>query len=75
MSNIGERERGAIVRQLKLDAQRILKRAGIYQRTKTSWAYDLYWSFADPSIVARIHKEIQFYRNLLTGFQRGGLIF
>ena len=60
---------------LKLRIQGILKRAGIYQRLKASRVYDLYWSLADPSVVARVWNEITFYRNLLSGFERGCLVF
>ena len=63
------------MQQLKLTIQRILKRAGLYQRVKTSWAYDLYWSFANPTIVKRVKKEILFYHNSLAGFRPGSLIF
>jgi FkbM family methyltransferase len=63
------------VRRLKLHTQNILKRAGIYQRLKASRVYDLYWSFADRSVVARTNREIRFYRNLLSGFRRDCLVF
>ena len=55
--------------------QRLLKRAGIYQRLKASRVYVLYWSVADRSIIARRNREIRFYRSLLDGFRRGCLIF
>jgi FkbM family methyltransferase len=60
---------------LKLHVQRVLKRAGIYQRLKASRVYDLYWSVADRSIVARTKREIRFYNDLLLGFHRGCLVF
>ena len=63
------------MRRLKLHTQNILKRAGIYQRLKASRVYDLYWSFADRSVVERTDREIRFYRNLLSGFSRGSLVF
>lgn len=63
------------MRRLKFHTQNILKKAGIYQRLKASRVYDLYWSFADRSVVARTDREIRFYRNLLSGFSRGCLIF
>jgi FkbM family methyltransferase len=63
------------VRQVKAYTQRILKRAGLYQRLKSSWVYSLYWSVADPSITARTPREIHFYRSLLNGFHRGCLVF
>lgn len=61
--------------RLKHYTQRLLKRAGIYQRLKASRVYDLYWSFADRSVVARTDREIRFYRSLLSGFRRGCLVF
>jgi FkbM family methyltransferase len=60
---------------LKLQVQKALKRAGIYQRLKASGVYDLYWRLADRSIVARTEREIRFYRDLLAGFRPGCLIF
>jgi FkbM family methyltransferase len=63
------------LRQLKRYAQTLLKRAGIYQRLKASPVYDLYWSVADRSIIARRNREIHFYRSLLEGFHRGCLVF
>jgi len=63
------------VRRLKQYTQSLLKRAGIYQRLKASRVYDLYWSVADRSVIARTDREIQFYRNLLSGFSRGCLVF
>jgi FkbM family methyltransferase len=61
--------------QLKPHIQNALKRAGIYQRLKASFIYDFYWNIADRSIVARTHREIRFYRQLLNGFHPGCLIF
>jgi len=63
------------VRLLKSRMQRILKRAGVYQRLKASRVYDLYWRLADRSIVARTDIEILFYRNLLNGLRRDSLVF
>jgi FkbM family methyltransferase len=60
---------------LKQYTQNLLKRAGIYQRLKASPVYNLYWSFADRSIVARRNREIRFYHSLLNGFHPGSLIF
>jgi FkbM family methyltransferase len=60
---------------LKLHVQKVLKRAGIYQRLKASRVYELYWSFADRSVIARTDREIRFYRELLEGFHRGCLVF
>lgn len=63
------------MRRLKLHAQNILKKAGIYQRLKASRVYDLYWTVADRSVVARTDREIRFYQDLLNGFRRGSLVF
>jgi FkbM family methyltransferase len=60
---------------LKLYVQKVLKRAGIYQRLKASRVYDLYWSIADRSVLARTITEIRFYRELLDGLQPRSLIF
>ena len=63
------------MRRLKQYTQSLLKRAGIYQRLKASRVYDLYWTVADRSIIARRNREIHFYRSLLNGFHRGCLVF
>jgi FkbM family methyltransferase len=55
--------------------QRLLGRAGVYERTKASWIYDLYWSLVDRRIIDDRNREIDFYRNLLDGFRAGDLIF
>src|SRR6266480_1999899 len=66
---------GETVPSLKQHVQGVLKRAGLYERLKSSRVYDLYWSVADPSIVERVQSELRFYRNLLNGFHRNSLIF
>jgi FkbM family methyltransferase len=48
---------------------------GLYQRVKSSFLYDLYWSAADPKVIADRYREVQFYRNTLMGFRKGALIF
>lgn len=55
--------------------QRLLVRAGLYERVKASWAYDFYWRMADPRIVENKRMEFEFYRNVLDGFRKGDLIF
>lgn len=52
-----------------------VRKTDIYQRAKSSWVYDAYWSIADKSIVASRQKEIAFYRSVLTRFHEGDLIF
>lgn len=53
----------------------LLKKAGVYERTKYSWVYDTYWKIADKRIIADRQMEVDFYRGLLTGFRPGDLIF
>ena len=60
---------------MKQSIQHVLKRAGLYQRFRASSVYDLYWTFADRSIVEDRRLEADFYRSLLTGFRPGDLIF
>ncbi len=65
----------AMQKSLKRSAQVFLGRMGLYQRVKSSFLYDLYWSAARPKIITDRRKEVQFYRNMLKGFSKGGLIF
>jgi len=60
---------------MKQQVQKILKQAGLYYRVKASRLYDLYWSFADKSIIEERRDEAHFYRGVLEGFPKGGLIF
>ncbi len=60
---------------LKDSLSGLLRRAGIYERTKASWIYDLYWRLADYRIINDRQKEVDFYRRLLVGFEEGDLIF
>src|ERR1022692_4543744 len=55
--------------------QRLLGRAGVYERAKASWIYDVYWSLADRPIIDDRRKQTDFYRNLLDGFRKGDVIF
>jgi len=61
--------------RLKRRLQSTLKRAGVYYRVKNSYAYDLYWRFADRRLIDARDREFAFYRSLLTGFRAGDLIF
>jgi FkbM family methyltransferase len=61
--------------RVKSYIQRLLGRAGVYERAKASWIYDLYWSLADRRIIDDRRREIDFYRDLLHGFRKGDLIF
>jgi FkbM family methyltransferase len=53
----------------------LLPRDRVYQRLKGSGLYDLYWRVADTQVVEKRDREVAFYRDLLTGFKRGDLIF
>jgi FkbM family methyltransferase len=55
--------------------QKLLKRVGLYNRLKASSVYTLYWWFADRSMIERRHKELNFYRELLSNFRKGALVF
>lgn len=52
-----------------------LKQSDLYSRMKTSRLYDAYWTLRDRSRIDRRREEVNFYRSLLSGFPRGGLIF
>ena len=62
-------------KSFKCSAQLILGQLGLYQRVKSSFLYDLYWSAASPKLITDRRKEVEFYRNTLTGFRKGDLIF
>ena len=55
--------------------QLFLKRIGLYQRLKSSFVYDFYWTFANQQLLKDRAKEVEFYKNTLQGFQKGNLIF
>ena len=59
----------------KAAVQDLLKRVGLYQRVKSSCAYDLYWRFADPRLLVDRTSEVNVFRQILQGFQSGDLIF
>ena len=60
---------------LKQNIQRLLRRVGLYQRLKASITYDFYWRMANRQFIDDRSREVEFYRNLLTGFRKGDLIF
>jgi len=60
---------------LKAPLQRMLKQMGLYERLKVSWVYSVYWSIFNPTLVKDRASEIEFYRHVLQGFRKGGLIF
>jgi len=59
----------------KATCQRLLKRAGLYERIKGSWLYDGYWRVADRRLVEQHKQELDFFRKTLVGFRRSDLIF
>lgn len=60
---------------IKGGLQTLLAKAGIYERVKSSWMYDFYWSLFDRSILADRESEVSFYRQLLDGFRENDLVF
>jgi len=63
------------MQSVKQRVQSTLKRAGIYERVKASSVYDLYWKMADPRLIDRRNKEVDFYQDLLGKPRTGDLIF
>jgi len=59
----------------KLQIQRMLKRAKLYHRLRTSSVHELYWRIADRGWILAREKQVDFYRRLLTGLRQGDLIF
>jgi len=55
--------------------QRLLQRVGLYERLKVSWIYSVYWSIFNPRLLKDRANEIEFYRDVLKGFRKNGLIF
>jgi FkbM family methyltransferase len=60
---------------LKSLSQKLLKQMHLYERAKASYLYDLFWRVADKRIIEARNCEIEFYRNLLSGFCKGDLVF
>jgi FkbM family methyltransferase len=63
------------VKFLKRKTQTILKRAGLYQRLRTSSIHDLYRKVADKSWILARDRQMDFYRRLLPELRHGDLIF
>src|SRR5262245_4899020 len=59
----------------KAAVQNLLKRVGLYQRVKSSFAYDLYWRFADPRLLVDRTNEVNVFRQILQGLRPGDVIF
>jgi FkbM family methyltransferase len=64
-----------IVKALKQQTQTILKRAGLYNRIRTSTINDLYRRVADKSWILARDRQLDFYRRLLPELRPGDLIF
>ena len=60
---------------LKLPTQTILRRAGLYQRLRSSSIHDLYRKIADKKWILARDRQIDFYRSLLPELRYGDLIF
>jgi FkbM family methyltransferase len=60
---------------VKTHTQAFLRQVGLYQRLKSSLAYDLYWAFANRRLLEARGKEVKFYQKTLKGFRTGNLIF
>jgi FkbM family methyltransferase len=60
---------------LKAGIQRILRRVGIYDRLRESFAYDCYRRLRHGRPIGWRHNEYLFYRSLFEGCSRGMLIF
>jgi FkbM family methyltransferase len=42
---------------------------------KSSYAYDVYWTFANRRLLDERDKEVEFYRKTLRGLRKGSIIF
>ncbi len=60
---------------IKIVAESIARRLGLYHRLKASILYDYYWRIADKRVIDQRRDEIKFYRQLLSGCHPGSLIF
>jgi FkbM family methyltransferase len=63
------------MKALKLRIQRMLQRAGLYHRLKTSRAHELYWRISGSNWILARDKQLDFYRRLLAELRPGDLIF
>lgn len=59
----------------KSQIRRLLQRAGLYHRIRTSKVRDLYSRIAGKQQILARQKQIDFYRSLLTELRSGDLIF
>jgi len=59
----------------KLHIQRMLQRAGLYHRLRTSSVHELYWRIGGKHWILAREKQLDFYRRFLTELRPGDLIF
>jgi FkbM family methyltransferase len=62
------------VKSPKLHIQRMLQRAGLYHRLRTSSIHDLYWRISGKHWIQAREKQLDFYRRLLTELRPGDLV-
>lgn len=60
---------------MKKRIQSFLRWLGLLERLQSSFIYDLYWRIFDRRLLEERSKELAFYRDLLTGFRQGQLVF
>ena len=52
-----------------------MKETTLHARLRNSYIHDVYWKVSNPQVVEARNAQVQFYRSLLQGFRRGGLVF
>lgn len=65
----------AAVRSLKGRVPSALKNTSLYARLKNSYVHDLYWKVGKRQLIDLRTRQVEFYRDLLEGFQASDLIF
>src|SRR5271168_3472899 len=70
-----ESDKRVTMKSPKLRIQRMLQRAGLYHRLRTSSVHELYQRIVGKHWILSREKQIDFYRRLLTGLRPGDLIF
>jgi len=63
------------MKSLKLHIQRMLLRAGLYHRLRSSSIHELYLRIAGKHWILARERQLDFYRSLLTNLRPGDLIF
>ncbi len=59
----------------KMHIQKMLQRAGLYHRLRTSGIHELYWRIAGKEWILARDRQLDFYRRLLVELRPGDLIF